>query len=99
MSAAESGRIRYLSAPTAVSMGDDWYGVAGLEHFWVRRRFEVLCRIAGELIRQAPAMAEVGCGHGLLQRQVEDFYNRDVTGFDLNEVALMQTVSRTSPVC
>jgi SAM-dependent methyltransferase len=99
MSPAKIGRIRYLSPPSAVSMGDDWYGVATLEHFWTQRRFEVLRRMAGGLIPQASAMAEVGCGHGLLQRQIEDFYNREVTGFDLNELALQQTVSRSSPVC
>jgi hypothetical protein len=99
MSTTEIGRVLYLSPPAAVSMGDDWYGVATLGHFWARRRFEVLCRIAGGLMRQASAIAEVGCGHGLLQRQIEDAYGREVTGFDLNEVALKQTVSRTSPVC
>jgi len=80
-------------------MSDDWYGVANLEHFWTQRRFEVLRRMAGRLISQSSAMAEVGCGHGLLQRQIEDSYKREVTGFDLNDVALKQTVSRTSPVC
>ena len=99
MSFAQIGRIRYLSLPASVSMGDDWYSVANLEHFWTQRRFEVLRGMIGNLIPEASAMAEIGCGHGLLQRQIEDFYNREVTGFDLNELALQQTVSRTSPVC
>jgi len=99
MSAAQTGRIHYLSPPAAVSMSDDWYGAATLDHFWTQRRFEVLRRVAGGLIPKASAIAEVGCGHGLLQRQIEDFYNREVTGFDLNDVALKQTVSRSSPIC
>jgi SAM-dependent methyltransferase len=99
MNAAKIARIRYLSSPTAVSIGDDWYGVATLEHFWTRRRFEVLRRMAPGLMEQASEVAEVGCGHGLLQRQIEDYYHRHVTGFDLNDVALQQSVSRTSPVC
>ncbi len=80
-------------------MSDDWYGAANLEHFWTQRRFEVLSRMAGGLILESAAIAEVGCGHGLLQRQIEDNYDREVTGFDLNEVALKQTVSQTSLVC
>ena len=94
-----SDRIRYISPAAPVSMGDDYYGIASLNHFWIRRRFEVLRRLADETVRRSSAIAEVGCGHGLLQRQVEDSYGREVTGFDLNEVALKQTASRTSPVC
>jgi len=94
-----SERIRYISPAAAVSMGDDWYGIASLNHFWIERRFEVLRHLADGTIRQASAIAEVGCGHGLVQRQIEDHYGRDVTGFDLNELALNQTASRTSKVC
>jgi hypothetical protein len=82
-----------------VSMGDDWYHFASLDHFWIRRRFEVLYRLADRLIRNSSALAEVGCGHGMVQRQIEDCFGREVTGFDLNEVALQQTMSRISPVC
>lgn len=99
--AAESetvGRIRYLSKPAAVSMGDDWFDIASLTHFWMRRRCEVLERLAGDAIRQARDIAEVGCGHGIVQRQIEDLYARDVAGFDLHESALGQSVSRTSPL-
>jgi SAM-dependent methyltransferase len=94
-----SGRIRYISSSAPVSMGDDWYGLAGLNHFWIQRRFEVVRRLADQTIRQATNIAEVGCGHGLLQRQIEDCYGREVTGFDLNELALKQTASRISSVC
>jgi len=80
-------------------MDDRWYEIANLEHFWITRRFEVLRRLAGDLISQATAIAEIGCGHGLLQRQIEDFYQVEVSGFDLNETALKQTACRFSPVC
>ena len=69
------------------------------KHLWITRRFEVLRRLAGDLIAQATAIAEIGCGHGLLQRQIEDFYQVEVAGFDLNETALKQTACRFSPVC
>jgi hypothetical protein len=99
MSGAQSRSIRYLSAPAAVSMGHDWYGIANLDHFWIRRRFEVLQALAGAAVQRSVRVSEVGCGHGLLQRQIEDHYRREVTGFDLNEAALKQTASRSSPVC
>jgi len=92
-------RIRLLSPPTEVNMADAWFGIAHLDHFWVRRRFDVLSRFAGDLVRQARAIAEVGCGHGLLQRQIEDYYQREVIGFDLNHTALKASISRISPVC
>lgn len=92
-------KIEYLSAATVVSMADRWFEIASTEHFWIRRRFEVLQRLAGGLFIGAAQLAEVGCGHGLLQRQIEDAYGKDVIGFDLNEYALRQNVSRRSRVC
>jgi 2-polyprenyl-3-methyl-5-hydroxy-6-metoxy-1,4-benzoquinol methylase len=92
-------KIEYLSTPAEVSMADRWFEIASGDHFWVRRRFEVLQGLAAGIISDAQEMAEVGCGHGLLQRQVEDAYAREVTGFDLNEYALKQNVSRRSRVC
>ncbi len=80
-------------------MDDRWYEIANLEHPWITRRFEVLRRLAGGLIGQSSAIAEVGCGRGLLQRQIEDFFHAGVTGFDLNPAALAHTASRSSSVC
>lgn len=91
--------ILYLSAPSPVSMTDCWFEIARDDHFWIRRRFEVFGQLAGGLVSGAREIAEVGCGHGLVQRQVEEAYNREVTGFDLNELALKQNLSRRSAVC
>jgi SAM-dependent methyltransferase len=49
-------------------------------------------------VKTAREIAEIGCGHGLLQLQIEQAYKREVTGFDLNEVALKQNISRRSAV-
>lgn len=92
-------KIEYLSPAAEVSMADRWFEIASLDHFWVRRRFEVLQRLADDLVKSARELAEIGCGHGLLQRQVEEAYGREVTGFDLNEYALQQNVSQRSKVC
>ena len=80
-------------------MGDRWFEIASVEHFWVRRRFEVLQKLAGQLVQSAREMAEIGCGHGLLQKQIEDHYGHELSGFDLNEYALKQNISRRSAVC
>jgi cyclopropane fatty-acyl-phospholipid synthase-like methyltransferase len=90
--------ITYLSPPAEVSMADRWFEVASIDHFWIRRRFEVFRKLAGALVGTAREIAEIGCGHGLLQLQIEQAYHREVTGFDLNEVALKQSVSRLSAV-
>lgn len=94
-----SRKIEYLSAPSAVRMADQWFEIAALDHFWIRRRFDVLRRLAVDLIPTAREIAEIGCGNGLLQRQVEEAFRREVTGFDLNEFALQQNLSRVSKVC
>lgn len=91
--------IEYLSPPAPVSMTEGYFELASLEHFWVRRRFEVFRQIAGNLVAEAREIAEVGCGHGILQRQIEDAYGREVTGFDLNECGLKHNLSRRSKVC
>ncbi|HYY72226.1 MAG TPA: class I SAM-dependent methyltransferase [Candidatus Bathyarchaeia archaeon] len=79
-----------------VRMAEHWFEIASVDHFWVRRRFAVLQKLAAQRILAAQAMAEVGCGHGLLQKQIEDAYGKEVSGFDLNESALRQNVSRRS---
>jgi SAM-dependent methyltransferase len=96
---SQSRDVEYLSTPAAVSMADSWFEIASLDHFWVRRRFAVLERLAGERIASAKELAEIGCGHGLLQRQVEDRFDKSVAGFDLNEFALKHNLSRKSRVC
>jgi len=85
--------ITYLSTPTQVSMADGWFAIASADHFWVRRRFEVLRQLAGGLILTSREIAEIGCGHGLLQRAIEETYGREVAGFDLNEFALKHNLS------
>src|ERR1700730_12630795 len=91
-----SSRIVYASSPTSVSMSDAWYDIASLDHFWIRRRFQVLRALADGVIRKAKNLAEIGCGNGLLQRSIEDHYGVPVAGFDLNDLALRKNMSRQS---
>ena len=66
--------IAYLSSPTPVNMGDWWFEIATSNHFWIRRRFQVMRRLADSVIRNSKRSAEVGCGNGLLQRDIEEYY-------------------------
>jgi SAM-dependent methyltransferase len=91
-------RITYLSGPMPVSMSEWYYDIANLEHFWVRRRFDVMRRMADNLLRKATQVAEIGCGNGVVQRDIEDHYGIPVVGFELIEKALQRNVSRISPL-
>lgn len=90
--------VTYLSPAVPVNMGDWWFEVANGDHFWIRSRFRVMCQMADAALRSCTHAAEIGCGNGLVQRQIEDAYDKPVTGFDLNEVALQKNVSRISPL-
>jgi SAM-dependent methyltransferase len=90
--------VAYLSAAMPVNMGDWWFDVATSDHFWIRRRFEVMRRLANATLTNAKRVAEIGCGNGLLQRDIEDYYGIPVAGFELNEIALQKNVSRMSPL-
>src|SRR5229473_1297790 len=85
--------VAYLSASMPVNMGDWWFDVATSDHFWIRRRFEVMRRLANTILLNSRRAAEIGCGNGLLQRDIEDHYGIPVAGFELNEVALQKNLS------
>ena len=88
--------INYLSKPEGVSMGNAWFSVASPKHFWIRRRFQVLQKLAGDFPWRTSRLGEIGCGSGLVQRQVEDHFGTTIDGFDLNEYALKESVCQTS---
>jgi len=43
-------------------------------------------------------IAEVGCGHGLVQNQVESHWGNLVDGFDLNAIALKNSRATSHPL-
>lgn len=75
--------IIHLSDLQAVSMGETWFEMARLDHFWVERRFQVLLRLWNWQAKPKLTYCEVGCGHGILQRQLELELGISVDGFDL----------------
>jgi SAM-dependent methyltransferase len=95
MSSADA-RLRLISAPRAVNMANEWFEVADLEHFWIRRRFNVAQNLLRKIGSLGDRFCDIGCGNGLLQRQIEEQFGLPVDGIDLNLAALKQNVSRQS---
>jgi len=86
-------RIEFISEPISVNMADDWFEIATLDHFWIRRRFDVARIMLRGCDLSDWRVAEVGCGHGLVQRQFEQGFGVAVDGFELNLVSLEQNLS------
>src|SRR5580658_4213571 len=93
-----SRRVIFKSTPLTGIMADQYFDLATPQHFWCRRRFEVLQKLADSILRSATRVAEIGCGNGVLQRQLEDTYNIAPVGFDLHEGALRQNMCRRGEV-
>src|SRR5271166_3625504 len=85
--------IAILSYPQAVNMADEWFDIVNLDHFWTKRRFDVLTTLLRRLSVSPGRACEIGCGHGLVQRQIEDRFSIPVDGIDLNLSALKSSVS------
>lgn len=91
-------KIEFISPEMEVSMGDTWFEVVHMDHFWIRRRCEILQGLAGAVIADARQIGEIGCGNGIVQRQIESIFGKSVDGFDLNTNALKNNLSQRSRV-
>jgi len=76
-------------------MGDSYYELASLDHFWVQHRFNVFKAILRnvDISRQSLRVADIGCGHGLLQCQLRDRFHWAIDGYDLNQAALCNSLA------
>jgi SAM-dependent methyltransferase len=99
-SSKPGSNIRYRSKPAEVSMGDGWYELASLDHFWVKHRFKVFNAIfrSANIGNSCLRVADIGCGHGLLQSQLKDAFRWIVDGYDLNQAALSNSIAGDQPV-
>ena len=90
-SKSATSRIQYVSSAAPVNMGDDWYYYATPDHFWMWRRFQVFQKLA---VPDGNAKwAEVGCGNGAVQLQMNQQLNTEVDGIELNQYALQRNIS------
>lgn len=72
-------------------MAERWFDLVSAEHFWIIRRFDVLQKLCAPALNRDLRYAEVGCGSGILQRQLEKSFNLTVDGMDLGLHALEMT--------
>ena len=86
--------ITLLSSPAAVNMADAWFDLATADHFWMRRRFEVFQKLIRPFKLQGAAIAEIGCGAGVVIQQFVESYGSTIDGFDLNIRALQDARTR-----
>ncbi len=91
-------KIKYVSNPSAVSMGDTWFTSVSINHFWIKRRFEIIKKLFRKELNENLKIAEIGCGTGLVQFQLEQEFNVMVDGFDLNKEALENNISQKSEI-
>jgi hypothetical protein len=88
--------IEFLSESVEVSMGDTWFEVVSIEHFWIIRRFQVLNKLVNNIFFKSHNVGEIDCGNGLVQRQFEIAFDKSVDGYDLNVSALKSNISKFS---
>jgi SAM-dependent methyltransferase len=82
----------HLSQPAEVSMADEWFDIANIDHFWMEWRFRVI-EHAMQLLNlntTEKRYLEIGCGHGQFLRQSDMRLNLIVDGCDLNLFALQK---------
>lgn len=79
-----------LSQAEPVSMADEWFEIASVDHFWMTWRFKALERLIKRfgLLRNGQRFLEIGCGHGQFMLQSDSYLPVVTDGCDLNLYAL-----------
>ncbi len=83
-----------LSDPQKVSMDASWYELADPNHFWIQWRFRILEKLIAPHLNPAVKILEIGCGNGIVMKQIEDHFKIIPDGCDLN----LQAMSEMMPV-
>ncbi len=86
-----AANVEMLSTPLDIVFPDAWYDKIWSEHFWVVWRLRAtigLCRDLGVALDAPARFLEVGCGSGILRRQLEQATAWTVDGADINRDAL-----------
>lgn len=90
--------VQVLSSVAASGFPDEWYELAAEGHFWHEWRFRAFSTQLAALgvPRDAPWHGlDVGCGHGVVRRQIEHATKWTTDGADLNLGALEQNRTRS----
>lgn len=89
--------VKELSQASGSDFPDEWYEVAGEGLFWFEWRFRAFLRQLEALSIPFDAQwhgLDIGCGHGVIRRQLENSTSWTSDGADLNRLALAQNSTR-----
>ena len=84
-------RFERHSSPVDAGFPDEWYGLSSEAHFWFQWRMRAFTGLLSALPVPLDAplkVLEIGCGTGLLRKQIEGSTAWVIDGADLNEAAL-----------
>lgn len=86
-------QVQKLSDKASEDFPDTWYEIATETHFWFEWRFRAFLQqmidIEIPMVENFRAL-EIGCGHGLVRRQLEKRCNWQIDGCDSNEDVLRE---------
>jgi 2-polyprenyl-3-methyl-5-hydroxy-6-metoxy-1,4-benzoquinol methylase len=85
--------ITFLSEPMQVNMADDWYSHVSAEHFWIKRRQNVLLHLLKNTDLNQRRWLDVGCGTGDFQHFLYTSFRISAFGADLNLHPLQRNTS------
>ena len=83
--ASDKCMVTYLSEPSAYPvMAKTWYEIAASNHFWFKWRFNIVGNLLPNTFKWGTIL-DIGCGNGILGRQIQSLYAVTASGCDLDQ--------------
>jgi SAM-dependent methyltransferase len=85
-----SAQVEILSDVKADEFPFDWYAIAREDHFWFRSRMDAFFSFSKKFVslKEPLDVLEIGCGNGLVRRQIEKKSSWKTEGADISLDAL-----------
>ena len=91
--------LTFIDEDQKVDMGTEWFDIAHKDHFWMKRRWEVISKLLPVDIKKSSKdyhIADIGCGIGTQTSILEKYFGSEIHGFDLDGLALAKA-AKTNP--